>query len=41
MQLSAAKSDVDELKKKVDAQALIIAGRDNSIQSLRYALFLK
>lgn len=35
MQLTAAKSDADQLKKKVDEQAMTIAAGQNQIQSMR------
>jgi len=33
MQLNAAKSDADQLKKKVDEQAMSLAAKDNMMQS--------
>ena len=39
MQLNAAKSDVDQLKKKVDGQAMNLAAKENTMQSKQYVRF--
>ena len=33
MQLTAAKSDADELKRKVDEQTMLLAAKENTMQS--------